>query len=257
MGGWLLRGDTIINDLQYKKLYWRAFEEPQSDVIISQYLFGFLREDVENKTVYAIEIFPGYPGCDSVNEEYVLFDFSYEVGDTSQLCLHTEYLGPEVLSEIQNYWVFGKDRNVYVYNGACVDLIEGVGHYQGLMESPVINISGGIITSLFDYCRGTDEECGVIYVNVDEYPSTDYFSVYPNPAVDQVRCEFTTMPQSFNRSVDIAVKDVYGRLALQINGLLADKGLIINISNIPAGLYFISLNIDEKVVATRKLIISR
>ncbi|NTV84724.1 MAG: hypothetical protein HGA23_10560 [Bacteroidales bacterium] len=157
MSGWLLRGDTLVNGLQYKKLYQRAFEEPNSEIITSESLFGFLREDVENRKVYAYDIIPGWLGCDILNQEYLLFDFSLAVGDTTQMCMLTEQIGgPVVLTEIQNYFVYGKERKAFSYGGYAVDFIEGIGHAQGLMESPVINVSSMDTWYLSDYCRETD-----------------------------------------------------------------------------------------------------
>ena len=125
MSGWLLRGDTLINGMQYKKLYQRAFEEPNSEIITSESLFGFLREDVENRKVYAYDIIPGWLGCYILNQEYLLFDFSLAVGDTTQMCMLTEQIGgPVVLTEIQNYFVYGKERKAFSYGGYAVDFIE-------------------------------------------------------------------------------------------------------------------------------------
>ncbi len=194
MSGWLLRGDTIINNLKYKKLFSRTFEEPYSEIIISQNLYGFLREEVENKRVYALE--SGGAGCDSSNAEYLLFDFSYEVGDTSQLCIHTEYLGPVVLSEKYMDFVYGKERNIFYFDGSSVALIEGIGHEHGLMESPIINISGGPDVYLFDYCRGTDEECNVVYVKVDENPGKNTTSQYIQ-ILQQIKFVFTFTTVTF------------------------------------------------------------
>jgi hypothetical protein len=87
MSGWLLRGDTLVNGLQYKKLYHRVFEEPYSEIITTESLFGFLREDAENRKVYAYDIIPGWLGCDILNQEYLLFDFSLAVGDSTQMCI--------------------------------------------------------------------------------------------------------------------------------------------------------------------------
>ena len=255
MSGWLLRGDTVINNLQYKKLYSRAFEEAQSNIIISQNLYGFLREDVENKRVYALESQNG--GCDSSGTEYLLLDFSYEVGDTSQLCIHTEELGNVVLLEKYIGFVYGKDRNIFQFGGSSVELIEGVGHYQGLMESPVINISGGPIIYLFDYCWGTDEECNVLYVKVDENLGNNYFSIYPNPATDQIRIHFHDSNLQSQMILKFIINDVYGRNICEMNGLSDDNKFNISTSHIPNGLYFLSLIDAGKELATKKLIIAR
>jgi len=188
MQGWLLRGDTVLNDHQYKKLYRRIFEDPSSNIIITQYLYGFLREDIENKVVFALE--SESLGCDTLDQEYILFDFSYEVGDTSQLCIHTEQLGYCILLDTHYTNIYGADRKIFEFCNSSSAFIEGIGHDQGLLESPVINISGGGITSLFEYCVGTDEECNVLYVKLDEQLQTIHYKVYPNPCTDYFILEY-------------------------------------------------------------------
>lgn len=202
MNGWLLRGDTIIDGFQYKKLYSRTFESPSSNLIVSQELYGFLREDTINKIVYALA--DQYMGCyDSINQEFVLFDFSYEIGDTSHLCSQNEDVGPCIVMDTGIINIYGTNRIIFYYDCGTCDFIEGIGHFQGLIESPVINISGGLTTSLIDYCVGTDEECNVLYVYLNE-PSNQYqIKIYPNPCkgdfhilskfqdIDKLKCLLT------------------------------------------------------------------
>lgn len=254
MSGWLLRGDTAINGLEYKKLYGRSFEEPYSNLIISESLYGCLREEVENKKIYARDFQPGYPGCDSLNDEYLLFDFSLAVGDTTQMCMLTELIGwPVVLTEIQNYYDFGKERKHFYYNAAA-DFIEGIGHYQGLMESPVINVSSQDYWYLFDYCRGTDEECGMLYVKIEENSLKNSFLIYPNPASDKVRIHFND-EFYYPASWKILLNDIYGICVLEIDNRTND--LIMDVSEFKPGMYFVIFTIDGVNKATHKLIISK
>ena len=61
-----IEGDTIINDVTYKKV-WHT-----TDVDLAQYeLIGIVREDIENQKVYAI----------IDGNEYLLYDFACSVGD--------------------------------------------------------------------------------------------------------------------------------------------------------------------------------
>jgi len=256
MSGWLLRGDTLVNGLQYKKLYQRIFEEPYSEIITSESLFGFLREDVENRKVYAYDIIPGWLGCDILNQEYLLFDFSLAVGDTTQMCMLTEQIGgPVVLTEIQNYFVYGKERKAFSYGGYAVDFIEGIGHAQGLMESPVINVSSMDTWYLSDYCRGTNEECGVVYVKVEENSLKNSFSIYPNPAGDYTRLHFPDNELHFIKNIKLTINDVFGRIVKEISGLEYDY--TIDVSDFQNGIYFVGLYDNKEVIASQKLNISR
>jgi hypothetical protein len=250
MFGWLLRGDTVLNGLEYKKLYSRYFEEPNSDVIISQDLTGFLREDVENRIVYALILSPSTMGCDTLNDEYILFDFSYQVGDTSYLCSLTEELGPCELTDMWNEYLYGKDRNIFQFGGFAASFIDGVGHEFGLLESPVWNISGGVNTNLYTYCRGTDEECGVVYVKIDDPFVRNSFSIFPNPASDLVYLHFKDIR---NHGV-IKIQDVSGRCFLKT---ITNDEVKLDISGIPEGMYFVSISDGNNVFSSKKLFILR
>ena len=62
-----IEGDTVINDVTYKKL-WRS-----TDAELANYeSIGLVREDVENQKVWA------YVG----DKEYLIYDFACKVGDT-------------------------------------------------------------------------------------------------------------------------------------------------------------------------------
>jgi len=254
MSGWLLRGDTIIDSLHYKKLYQRVFEEPNSNIVISQDLFGCLREDVEGKKVYAIDFLPGWIGCDTLNNEYLLFDFSLPVGDTTTMCILTENLNDPVLTEIYRDNVFGKERNIHDFGMESSDFIEGVGHFQGLMESPIFLVSRLVFTELVDYCRGTDEECGVIYVGMGENSFENSFSIHPNPVSGNVNIHFIDK-QDVRSCSKIILNDTFGRCVLAIDNPSQD--LKIDVSDFADGLYFIGVFSGKNYYDTKKLIISR
>lgn len=207
MSGWLLRGDTTINGLQYKKLFYRAFEEVYSNVIESQYLFGFLREDTVNKIVYTLES-DEYLGCDTIDQEYVLYDYSYQIGDTSQLCLQTEALGYCVLSNVYVSNIFGAERKIFQFCWGSCDFIEGIGHSQGLLESAIVIRREVGYTAVWDYCVGTDEECNVVYVGTQDNLLSPKVTIYPNPCKGSFHIKSDS--QDF-RDAGITVADFSGR----------------------------------------------
>ena len=62
-------GDTIINDLEYKKVL-QADDSIHSD----WYINGFIREEVANQKVYLYDKYR--------DENMLLYDFSLETGDS-------------------------------------------------------------------------------------------------------------------------------------------------------------------------------
>ena len=248
--GWLIRGDTLIDDIAYKKLFRRVFEEPYSNVITNQWLYGFLREDTANQIVYVIE--SSGLGCDSVGQEYLLFDFSYEVGDTSQMCIHSGLMGTTYVEDITYDFLYGIDRKVLQFNGGSAWFIEGVGHELGLLESASFPLSGGMETILQGYCIGTDEECDVVYVKIDEDEDEDadtpHYQVYPNPFSDHFYIkDISDLDEDFI----FAVYDVLGKEIVS-GEMQANRETLVNLKE--PGLYFLKIRRQDEIPSCYKVV---
>jgi len=245
-GGWLIRGDTLIDGVAYKKLFEKIFQEPFSNIITNQWLYGFLREDTINRRVYVLESPPGFYGCDSASQEYLLFDFSYEVGDTSQMCLHTEQI-ESYLIDTTLWYIYGADRRIFQFSSSAA-FIEGIGHEFGLLESPVISMSGGPYFSLEEYCLGTDEECNVVYVKIDEKEQIPNYQVYPNP----FRGYFYIKDISdLNEDIKYSVNDVMGKEIVS-GEMPANSEFQINLKE--PGLYFLQIRRQGETPSCYKVV---
>jgi hypothetical protein len=242
-GGWLIRGDTLMNEIQYKKLFQRSFEEPYSNVIINQLLYGFVREDTLNRIVYILE--SGNGGCDTSDQEYVLFDFSYEIGDTSEMCLHTEEVESFLLDITQDY-IFGANRRIFHF-GSSASFIEGIGHEYGLLESPIPIVNGSRETFLMDYCVGTDEHCNMVYVKIDEKEHIPHYQVYPNPCRGYF---FIQDISDLNEDVIFTVNDVIGKEV--VSGEIPENSKFqINLKE--PGLYFLQIRRQGETLSCYKV----
>ena len=243
--GWLLRGDTLIDEIAYKKLFRRVFEEPYSNVITNQWLYGLLREDTVNQMVYVIE--SSGLGCDSVGQEYLLFDFSYEVGDTSFMCMLTEDCETPIVTEIWYDNIYGANRKIIQYNYG-MSFMEGIGHGQGLLETPIINMSGGVSTFLLDYCLGTDEGCNVVYVKIDEMEQVSHYRIYPNPCRGYFYIKGMT---HINENIHYSVIDVIGKEMVS-GEMLENRETQINLKE--PGLYFLHIRRQGETPSCYKVV---
>ena len=249
MFGWLLRGDTLMNGYQYKKVFKRHFQDYNSNVIDTQYLFGVVREDVENKLVYAIQFYEsaGY-GCDSINSEFRLYDFSCQLEDTLLICF-TSDIQYVTISEVDTTFYFGKLRRTFSPSYSLL-FIEGVGHLAGLFENPVINITKEpyyFYSELIDYCVGSDEECSVYYVKVYESAINSDFLIYPNPC----NGSFTIQPPDHINS--FWHYGLYNYLGECIkSGDIFTKNEVIKIRN--QGCYYLKMISDQNKIFTKKVI---
>ncbi len=149
-----LQGDTIINSLQYHKLYLEL-----GDTLTPQITFvGALRE--LNKKIYITSFaFAAY-----LNQEWLLYDFSVQVGDTIK---HDPNYGYPytVISDIDSVLIDGAFRKRYKVDRGFTDYItEGIGSVtKGLLDH-ITPIPTGICGTSSDHI--CFEENGVVkYLN--------------------------------------------------------------------------------------------
>lgn len=154
-------GDSTINGVEYKKVLRRELEptlDPPPYTPISSYiLYGFLRDDIINKKVYGLlyqEYW--YSDCDS-QTEFLLFDFSLQVGDTLAQCSMPSFY-QDTIGTIVNGTAYGIDTRIFTTYNQGFNFYEGIGSDFGLFEEmflPVENNSALENTELIYYCSSS------------------------------------------------------------------------------------------------------
>jgi len=232
---YVLSGDSIINGNHYKKLYYRDLDDIHPEHILSEELFGLMREDTLSRKVYAITFNDNGFDC-PVNEEFQLYDFDLDIGDATTLCfVWSGYSW--IIYDIVYETLFGKERKIFYANTIDNDyLIEGVGSNSGLMEWGYFvkgaEISGkGAFYILWNYCIGTDEECGYQWVGLEKTQNPYGFRIFPNPLFEKRL--FIRIGQPINELAKIVIFDALGAevLNIQYKNIITD--LVIEL---PAGL---------------------
>ena len=192
------QGDTMINSLSYKKVFWYSlsgyhncpyppcfqFYLPYQPM--SKALIAFIREDTMQKTIYNLPVWD-FEYCSPA--EYLMFDFSLDIGDTLNDCLY-EFIGGDLwnpdfglVDSIQTVQKFGKSRSTIfsygfpVYGGDPAQrevlIIEGVGlEYYGIFHEP--------LSYLVDFCEDGMDACDLISSNAPVEGDKEII-VFPNP----------------------------------------------------------------------------
>lgn len=192
-------GDTVIDEVLYAKIYKRDLvvtqDGPPFEADGPYILYGFIRDDSIERKVYAIK-FHEFDNC-PVNEEYLLFDFSLNIGDTADLCIIPSYCDL-IVQNIYPSEVLGFATNVYQLNGqVCEGLMyEGMGSNYGLFEemfTPVKKEGDKNLysISLYYYCR--ESPCDLL-VSLPEETFLLALKVYPNPANNYIIFELPVIP---------------------------------------------------------------
>jgi hypothetical protein len=269
-----IKGDTIINNLKYSKVYKTANEDYYAP---NQLIKCFIREDTAKK------VFVKYP--DNSNDfidtaEFVLYDFGLNVGDTFTTKMlningNIQPLKFNMVSidstntnngyrRIHKLNIIQTTEDVPVYN--CFDtafyFIEGIGSNIGpfyiemLKDCNLIGI--GVDYDLlcfqtnFNYIIG-GTNCHQV-TDIEEVENMEEFiSAMPLPAKDQVTFKYKLPKNTKNAFLNIY--DVMGRVISNNSIDIGKEELDISTAELNNGIYFYGLSLDGKLGAVKKMIV--
>lgn len=236
-------GDTIINNLTYKKIFKRDLvvtqDGPPFEAEGTYQLFGVIRDDTTNRKVYAIQ-FDHVNGCPD-NEEYLIYDFSKSIGDTIDLCIIPDWK-EFVIDDIYFQEIFGFNSRIYT-DGDWDELYEGMGSNFGLFEemfAPFKKSTRLYVyhTFLYYYCR--ESPCW-LFVSLNETWDNNSIKLFPNPAQDFI---------SIATSEEINSVKVFNNLGQTIMYLKGDVRKL-DLQTITPGLYIFEIQTNETSVVKK------
>ena len=236
----IIKEDTLINSQQYNKVILRKLEPIQnSDTyeLLDETLFALLREEIENRKVYCIKLQDykwGMEYCE-INEEFLLYDFSYSIGDEIISC--NTIPSPEmpiVIHDIQQEFLYNETRTVLDYAG-FENWIEGVGHSSGLFTRTTnLNQVANTSVVILEYCNNLNQ-CDIILDNKD-LPIENDFRIYPNPVNSIIYLD-----NNLNKIQSIQIFDSRGHLILDKE----TSDIEINVDILKPGMYFMNINMEK------------
>jgi hypothetical protein len=248
--GYIISGDTTFNGNNYKKVY--GFNcgglNPTFPLHASPLVLAAFVRDADRK-VYAIR-FDDYGYC-PIDSEYVLYDFSYNIGDTIKTCLagYPNYTNTIVIDTIIPNAPPYNRKTFYGYNNSSY-LYEGIGARTGLFEDLIVCFD--CYYHLEDYSQNGLEGLGVLS-GIDNYSSNNLdMEIVPNPFCNEFTLNYN-IPKETKRAV-FMLYDLYGRLIYQVELNTSINQLQVVADKVESGFYLASLLVDGKVVKTEKLI---
>lgn len=186
-------GDTVIENLEYLKIYYRNLvitqDGPPYEAANSYHLAYLLRDDVEERKVFATAIEYSIGDCD-MNEDILLYDFSLNVEDTVNFCLFPDWnIG--TIGSIENTLLFGQNTIKYEIDSEYGDddrYYEGIGSNYGLFEVMFVPYKKEVkyteYTYLTDYC--INDECELFLGSQFNITKNHEIQCYPNPSSEYV-----------------------------------------------------------------------
>jgi len=246
-------GDTVINDLTYKKM-WQCTEES----LDNWYSWGFIREN-ENGEVFTLP--PDYI-------EGKVYDFGVSVGDSIEarnLYLNSDTLYYLVTSVDSVLLLDGyrKQITLYEYKNDKEEIwVEGLGSWYGILNSGNNSYGGGACGSYSALCY---EEGGTLVYQDPEY-STCHFNqlvsmaenefsvvkIYPNPAQNILHIDF--------ESNDITDFEGEVKIINSLGAKIFEKKLgfyknVLYLHKVDRGIHFIFLTNSDNNYPPYKLIV--
>jgi hypothetical protein len=238
-------GDSSFNANEYKKYYFS-----NDSIVVSGSFFALVREDTVTRKVYAI------PAGSA--QERLLYDFSLTIDDTAivypisfpissgPVSIKVESIDSVLLSG--NYHTRFKIVGVDFPNGEEEYWIEGIGSTMGIFNS---GISGIFVTDItFPTLLCFEKEEATVYHNPN---FTDCYETYP-VGIEEADMAFGThiYPNPTNSSFKIESEKeiIYYQLLsgtgkILLNGEVGSKLLTLDISDLPNGIYLITLKTNK------------
>lgn len=251
----VVRGDSVINSVAYKKVYWQQLQGQIGEEIEAPYfvleekLFGLLRDDIAAKKVFFIPL-EGYNwglfACEE-NGEQLLYDFSLQQGGFAPQCTQYDESSPLEIDSVSSVFLWGTDRQVqYIVNdnnGGLLNppgmFVEGIGTNYGPFTLGVPILIFGAQLKLIDYCIGTEEECEFGIVSSTIEASEIPVKVFPNPANDLLHFNF---PSDYVGETLMTISDMGGKKVaektFQLQGSMVAE---VQVGHLSKGIYLLRL----------------
>jgi hypothetical protein len=252
--GYRIEGDTLIDNVDYKKVYRLSFHlPPWPDLNVGppykksgQLLFGAIREDMAERKVYA-RIFeePDLEArCTDPGSEKLWHDFSLTLGDTLPSCISHFPSSPEEIypiTSLDTAFLFGENRRRWcIWDGSFYCQVEGLGTHDGLFDPHFgyILIDEGDFY-LRHYCIGSESECDIIDATSVREPSlpASAISIAPNPARGPVHISLIGQEGAIE---GVALFASSGQLIFEWIG-----NQEIDVSALPPGLYWVRVRTSK------------
>ncbi|HLO91179.1 MAG TPA: T9SS type A sorting domain-containing protein [Lentimicrobium sp.] len=243
-------GDTVIDNIAYKKIFRRelqpTMDPPPFNPITYYGLFGFLRDDVASRKVYARlpESNYFYFEC-GLDQDVLLYDFSLQVNDSVNFCAMT-VINDITLTSITPGAAFGVNTNIYTVSFNEYRYYEGVGSDFGLFEEmlmPLKNTDELEYTQLAYYCP--NDTCAFV-VKSGGFMIEPDLVIYPNPASHTITF---TLEKTFTGNTGYNIINSAGQTCL--TGAVVRGTNNINIDNLTSGLYLLKISTGGRLFTSK------
>ncbi len=249
-------GDSIINGFVYQKIGWVDNTgqpwEPE-DLTYS----GIIRDE-SGRWLFV----PSWSA-----QEYPLFDFTGDVGDTVTIHNPGATVDPVdyVVQAISTVATMAGERRMWTmqppeYPGFDEYFIEGIGSTYGLFGHAILLSDAGAQLICMEqnneliYRIPEAESCYYLNTGVEERAAEGTVHLAPNPAREEV---ILSVDGADITQAGLVVNDAMGR-AVELTGLQRTMNTLwLDVSALPAGLYTVSIDSRDRAPRHARLLVER
>ncbi|GAB4499443.1 MAG: hypothetical protein OHK0019_36510 [Saprospiraceae bacterium] len=245
------QGDSVVNGQIYQKMCSAPIQGAPNTVFCPPYtvdtsiysVFALMREDTAARKVYRYDFDAGV--------EFLLFDFSAQVGDSTTVGYPPEKVYIE--NEWYETWADGSNRRKLVVRvpvGGETFWIESLGASNNLW-----NPTSEMCICPHGYCYQQNGEnlyggvCAQI-VSADEVKIAPLeLKITPNPASQNIVIQIFERERNPDR---IVVFDMFGKVVARQETAGNQSNFEINVSHLPAAVYSVSVFENVRSVGTKR-----
>jgi hypothetical protein len=181
---------------------------------------------------------------DGMTDEQLLYDFSLRVGDTIKGFLFPN--GPNGITVYSIDSILLDSIYHRRINSGAIQLIEGVGSTQGLIEPLTYDPLGWLICfnkngETVYYNNIPHDSCNIVNGIELHEQQQSRLTLYPNPSTDQITIETSSTPTNSQ----LSIMNLNGQEILTCQ--ITESKTTIDISTLPSGVYFVRLTNDKTV----------
>jgi hypothetical protein len=245
------KGDTMINEVKYYKLYKYGITYPSLGPV-DTFPIRLHRCIRNNDTKQVVMINPN----DLENE--ILYDFNLKIGDTIKFNFTTAGYNP-IVKRVDSIFLCGKYHKEYItqhqllFSSDSLTLIEGVGMNQCLFGAPVIKgIGVGEFNSSGCYTEignNSDSECALLLNVKNNQNLKEEIKIFPNPSNSKLTINSPAIVRS------LYISDMFGRMCYSDN---RTNGRILKIDTMlfKAGYYLLHLEFRDNTITTKSFVVT-
>ena len=264
---YMTAGDTVIGGFSYLKLYRQISNQPFEFNLSNAQYFTAIRDDSVERKVYCLmpagtKIYRdnNIVGQTETPQEFLLYDYSLEVGNTATI--YTIYIEGDYYAVNEGIATYAGSSLIYLSDGTphrVISLqinvnylnlgdiwIEGIGSVRGFNNYFFMNVDlpdkkllcftnaeGAVYQTEADLDENPDDCYNRNYASSIADQENENFMVYPNPISQSFSIGFTDQQESVKQ---VRIMDVLGKEVMNVENPSSNT---LSIANLPAGMYVV------------------